>query len=320
MRFEACLLVCQLGALRADSAPGGASQWFTGVDSDVRTDLSDFPFREYSSIQGRWLSPDPAGLAAVNPANPQTWNAYAYVGNQPLSATDPTGLHQLPPTLTCSYCPSDFWTGTCSICDVIGVGATCTLDAMDTACGGIPLNGAVECPGSCAPIHTRIGGGQWAVFQATAARSGYVPVGPTLDEWDEERSWELFLQAQRFANANPAESYEVTPTWRGFAFQIQILGLPLDTAAAEAAGWLDPLTIFENGDTSWYQGDWWSMFNVPHTIDDPGGIIYHVDPFGPLNPLHFLIQVIGGWLGGTERLPTVSCSLAAGGCSLAGGG
>ncbi|MGH9507228.1 MAG: hypothetical protein ACRD13_09920, partial [Terriglobales bacterium] len=39
--------------------PGGAPRWFAGVDSDVRTDLSDFPFREYSSIEGRWLSPDP---------------------------------------------------------------------------------------------------------------------------------------------------------------------------------------------------------------------------------------------------------------------
>ncbi|MGH9528072.1 MAG: hypothetical protein ACRD2F_15445, partial [Terriglobales bacterium] len=59
MRLEACLLVCQLGALRADSAAGAASQWFTGVDSDTSTVLSDFPFREYSPIQGRWLSPDP---------------------------------------------------------------------------------------------------------------------------------------------------------------------------------------------------------------------------------------------------------------------
>ncbi|MGH9474010.1 MAG: RHS repeat-associated core domain-containing protein, partial [Terriglobales bacterium] len=86
------------GALYADSAPGAASQWFTGVDSDTSTLLSDFPFREYSSIQGRWLSPDPAGLAAVNPANPQTWNAYAYVANHPLEYTDPLGLNCDPRT------------------------------------------------------------------------------------------------------------------------------------------------------------------------------------------------------------------------------
>ncbi len=55
--------------------------------------LFDFDFRKYSPSQGRWISPDPAGLAAVNPSNPQSWNRYGYVGNNPLSAVDPTGLY-----------------------------------------------------------------------------------------------------------------------------------------------------------------------------------------------------------------------------------
>jgi hypothetical protein len=42
--------------------------------------------------QGRWLVPDPAGLAAVDLTNPQTWNRYAYVANNPLSRIDPFGL------------------------------------------------------------------------------------------------------------------------------------------------------------------------------------------------------------------------------------
>jgi len=42
---------------------------------------------------GRWISPDPAGLAAVDPSNPQSWNRYAYVGNNPLSMIDPLGLN-----------------------------------------------------------------------------------------------------------------------------------------------------------------------------------------------------------------------------------
>jgi RHS repeat-associated protein len=54
--------------------------------------LDDFTFRRYSPVQGRWISPDPAGLGAVNPANPQSWNRYAYVGNAPLTGTDPSGL------------------------------------------------------------------------------------------------------------------------------------------------------------------------------------------------------------------------------------
>ena len=48
--------------------------------------------RNLSPIQGRWWTPDPAGLAAVDPSNPQSWNAYAYVNGDPLEETDPLGL------------------------------------------------------------------------------------------------------------------------------------------------------------------------------------------------------------------------------------
>jgi RHS repeat-associated protein len=52
----------------------------------------DFLLRQQSAAQGRWLAPDPAGLAAVDIANPQTWNRYAYVANNPLGNVDPLGL------------------------------------------------------------------------------------------------------------------------------------------------------------------------------------------------------------------------------------
>jgi RHS repeat-associated protein len=64
---------------------------FTTANSDTVTGDYDFVYREYST-QGRWPSPDPAGLTAENPANPQSWNRYAYVLNNPLSLTDPLGL------------------------------------------------------------------------------------------------------------------------------------------------------------------------------------------------------------------------------------
>jgi len=51
-----------------------------------------FPERQYRSSQGRWLSPDPAGIGAVDPSDPQSWNRYAYVRNSPLDHTDPEGL------------------------------------------------------------------------------------------------------------------------------------------------------------------------------------------------------------------------------------
>ena len=65
---------------------------FTGQVQDTVSGLYDFAFREYSPVQGRWVSPDPAGLGAVDPADPQSWNRYAYVENMPTGAVDQLGL------------------------------------------------------------------------------------------------------------------------------------------------------------------------------------------------------------------------------------
>jgi RHS repeat-associated protein len=65
---------------------------FTGQSEDTLSGLYDFLYREDSPGQGRWISPDPLGLNAVDITNPQTWNRYAYLMNNPLSNVDPTGL------------------------------------------------------------------------------------------------------------------------------------------------------------------------------------------------------------------------------------
>jgi len=72
---------------------------FTGQNQDTEQSsaggaggLYDFLYREHSPVQGRWLSPDPSGLAAANTADPQSWNRYAYVGNRPTNSIDALGL------------------------------------------------------------------------------------------------------------------------------------------------------------------------------------------------------------------------------------
>jgi RHS repeat-associated protein len=52
--------------------------------------------RYYSSLQGRFLTPDPYEGSA-NPANPQSWNRYAYVLNDPVNYNDPDGLVEANP-------------------------------------------------------------------------------------------------------------------------------------------------------------------------------------------------------------------------------
>ena len=91
------------GAVRLAYAPygetyaeaGAADRSFTGQTQDVLagpTGIYDFLFRQQASNQGRWMVPDPAGLAAVDITNPQTWNRYAYVTNDPCDQVDPLGL------------------------------------------------------------------------------------------------------------------------------------------------------------------------------------------------------------------------------------
>ena len=65
---------------------------FTGDERDSETSMDHTPFRQYSSSVERWMTPDPAGLAVADPTNPQSWNRYAYVLNNPLALADPTGL------------------------------------------------------------------------------------------------------------------------------------------------------------------------------------------------------------------------------------
>ena len=70
---------------------GGDVYYFAGLFTDPIGTDNQAVAREYSATQGRWESPDPAGMAAVDPSDPQTWNRYAYVGNNPLSNVDPMG-------------------------------------------------------------------------------------------------------------------------------------------------------------------------------------------------------------------------------------
>jgi len=64
---------------------------FTGHERDEKTGLDYMLARYYGSNQARFLSVDPLASSA-DPAVPQSWNRYAYVRNNPVGRTDPTGM------------------------------------------------------------------------------------------------------------------------------------------------------------------------------------------------------------------------------------
>jgi RHS repeat-associated protein len=71
--------------------PDSVRQKFTGYERDIESDLDFAEARYYNPAHGRFTTVDPL-MASASPNNPQTWNRYIYVGNNPLNITDPTGL------------------------------------------------------------------------------------------------------------------------------------------------------------------------------------------------------------------------------------
>lgn len=92
---------------------GRSSQWgpgndtvyqrFTGQYHDSETSLDYFNARYMGPALGRFVSPDPANIGA-HLLNPQSWNAYSYVWNNPLALIDPTGT---------DICSDGSWASAC---------------------------------------------------------------------------------------------------------------------------------------------------------------------------------------------------------------
>ncbi|MFF9409983.1 RHS repeat-associated core domain-containing protein [Streptomyces anandii] len=78
------------GAARG-SAPKswpGTKGFVGGTDDSKSTGLTHLGAREYDPVTGRFLSVDPL----IDPTSPQSLNGYAYSVNNPVTASDPTGL------------------------------------------------------------------------------------------------------------------------------------------------------------------------------------------------------------------------------------
>jgi RHS repeat-associated protein len=74
------------------TAPTLTTRGFTGHEMVDGLNLVHMNGRIYDAYQGRFLQADPLVQA---PGNAQSWNAYTYVFNNPLSDTDPTGMFSL---------------------------------------------------------------------------------------------------------------------------------------------------------------------------------------------------------------------------------
>jgi RHS repeat-associated protein len=150
------------------SNSGYSTHMFTGDERDSETNLDHTWFRQYSSQLGRWMHPDPAGLAAVDPSNPQSWNRYSYVLNNPMDYVDHDGL-----------CPGPLPPGPNGLCrapvvppgGALGPGnGICFLDGLpvpcDVALGALGAGAGAVCPNNnCSGLQLVSGPGGTNVWQ-----------------------------------------------------------------------------------------------------------------------------------------------------------
>ncbi len=83
-----------VGLRNSNQGYGGvdaARQKYAGMESDDATGMDHTLWRQYDSSFGRWTSPDPY-TASMTIANPQSFNRYSYVGNDPVNMREPSGL------------------------------------------------------------------------------------------------------------------------------------------------------------------------------------------------------------------------------------
>jgi RHS repeat-associated protein len=139
------------------------STWLPGHSSYATRDQRR-PARYLSGAQGRFQSVDPAN-AGANPADPQTWNAYSYVGNNPLSYSDPDGL--------------GFWSALASILgQFIGIGVGPLSPVGGPPALGIPgLGGVNNGPWNEQPPSIALG---------PRAGLGFPGIGGSSGPWSEQ--------------------------------------------------------------------------------------------------------------------------------------
>lgn len=304
-------------------AQGGTSdESFTGKDQDTVSNLYDFPAREYG-IQGRWPSPDPAGISSANPADPQSWNRYSYVRNSPLNATDPSGLMMRVSADVEPVGGDDDYLSAALAASIAWGEEPGALIADEVAFGGpsaIDASGLLDSPltqHKCDGNYCMVGSYNFATRNAD---------GTYTVDWDAE--FQAGVDAAEAAinrafrtlannrGLTPDQAITIGYNWGSGVWNVWCTnGCSVDPVAASNWGWKDPVTIFHS--ESWYGGSWFDSlgFDVDHLVVNDGVLGAHVDPFGPFNPLHYLIQIPEMKLTTPTPPGFLTCSLSAG-CSF----
>ena len=110
------------GGVEEDYCPVVSQNYRFGKEHDAESGLENFEARYDASSIGRFMTPDDGSDQTVD--DPQSWNLYAYVRNQPLRYVDPTGHGDQGATAAASSCAQEQGGGGHTTCNVDTSGTT----------------------------------------------------------------------------------------------------------------------------------------------------------------------------------------------------
>jgi RHS repeat-associated protein len=89
------------GGVQSDYCANLAQNYkFTAHERDSESSLDYFGVRHFSSALGRFMVPDPGREGSADASDPQSWNLYAYVLNNPIRFVDMLGFYPCPVKVT----------------------------------------------------------------------------------------------------------------------------------------------------------------------------------------------------------------------------
>lgn len=119
----------------------------------------------------------------------------------------------------------------------------------------------------------------------------------------------IFAAMCKNQGCDPSKTVEVNYQFAKGVYNVSINGFALETSNLDGY-WPDPFGFMHSGNASWISG---YFFDTTHLIAT-NPMSGHIDPFGPLNPLHYLVQ-FPAMLFPAGQPGTAMCSLA-NGCTV----
>lgn len=297
----------------------GATNWvFTTYERDTSESGLDYAnARFYDSRLGIFTTIDPLDGWT---GDPLSWNAYSYVGNDPINRIDPSGAGWLSWLLRAFDVLLSYFFPPAAL-GQWAIPAIPHSPITPPTVGGPGFDWEVQLFPHTQYLRTpRIiqPGIYVSAADPTVAYSVHDFSGPDGTGYAQFRLMAI--------NQAPDPDAQHIMYLRSYAMVVSEWPGTSDPAfesvnpygAIAESGWKDPVNFF-HGANSWYFGSLWRNsghlvdshweMKSGHLVEEP--ISAHIDPYGPLNPLHYLLQ-IPSMLSSPGPTSAVTCSLRQG--------